>query len=137
MAHNLNDLIVLAKTIYGEARGENSLGKYAVACVIYNRWKRAKGKKTIAGICLAKYQFSCWNISDPNCKILTEETFDPFDVVFTSCLQEATFVLRDGKHKDPTVGALHYHTKQIMPKWATGKEPCYAIGNHLFYNNID
>ena len=39
---NLVDIDTLARTIYGEARGESRQGKIAVACVILNRVKRKK-----------------------------------------------------------------------------------------------
>jgi hypothetical protein len=57
-----DDVDTLARTIYGEARGENMLGKRAVAHVILNRVKaNSWWGKTIAGVCRYKWQFSCWN----------------------------------------------------------------------------
>lgn len=38
-----NDIDILARTIYGEARGETDLGKMAVASVILNRYKAKNG----------------------------------------------------------------------------------------------
>ena len=38
---------------------------------------------------------------------------------------------------DETKGATHYHTQDIHPYWAKDKDPCYVVGNHVFYNNID
>ena len=45
-----HDIDILARTIYGEARGEKTAGKKAVACVIMNRYKSKKwfAGKTIA-----------------------------------------------------------------------------------------
>ena len=37
------ELFTLAKTMYGEARGESNLGKQAVCHVILNRVKKAAG----------------------------------------------------------------------------------------------
>lgn len=135
--HTVNDLVIMAKTIYGEARGETILGKYAVGCVIYNRWKKDKGK-TIEEICLQPWQFSCWNYNDPNKVLLMNENM-PIDRKFGDSLHEASYILlSEGKHKDATNGATHYHAKSIKkPYWAKGKEPCYSEGNHVFYNNID
>ena len=36
------DVDILARTIYGEARGESEIGKRAVASVILNRYKSGK-----------------------------------------------------------------------------------------------
>ena len=37
-----NDLQILARTLFGEARGEGDEGLEAVACVIINRFKAKK-----------------------------------------------------------------------------------------------
>jgi len=63
---------VLARTIYGEARGETVRGKEAVACVIMNRVRRAQERggywwgASVEKVCLKPWQFSCWNEHDPN-----------------------------------------------------------------------
>ena len=78
-----NDLQILARTLFGEARGEGDEGLEAVACVIMNRYKSGKwftgydvlnGKKipSVAQTCLKKAQFSCWNKNDPNYKLLCQ-----------------------------------------------------------------
>jgi hypothetical protein len=72
------DTLILAKTIYGEARGEISQGKVAVGCVVMNRYYSKKwfAGSTLAGTCMKKMQFSCWNENDPNRKILENITQD-------------------------------------------------------------
>ena len=64
------DRDVLARTIWGEARGESSAGKVAVAWTIRNRVFDGKEKswwgEGYAGVCQAPWQFSCWNKTDPN-----------------------------------------------------------------------
>ena len=56
----MSDLDILARTIYGEARGEKTVGKKAIACVVLNRYKSGKwfAGKTIAETCQKIYQFS-------------------------------------------------------------------------------
>jgi hypothetical protein len=41
--------------------------------------------------------------------------------------------------EDVTSGATYYYDKRMPspPAWAKGKTPCYACGNHLFFNDID
>lgn len=129
-----NDIEILARTIYGEARGESSLGKKAVACVIVNRYKSKKwfAGKSIAETCQKKWQFSCWNENDPNrAKLLKASA-----VELGECLQIAERFV-DGVEKDFLNGACHYHTTKIKPKWAEGKTADFLIGNHLFYCGID
>jgi spore germination cell wall hydrolase CwlJ-like protein len=132
---------VLARTIYGEARGENIAGKEAIACVIINRVKKAKENNnnfwwgnSVDEVCLKPWQFSCWNKNDPNRdKILKISKKDP---VFKSCYRIARRGVC-GLLKDKTGGATHYHTKNINPKWSLYKVPSAQIGNHFFYNDID
>ncbi len=127
---------ILARTIWGEARGETLTGKEAVANVILNRFKlsQRRGKmwwgNTIEEICKKPYQFSCWNSNDPNyLKLLAvrEE-----DLQFGICLRIARRAV-NGVLTDHTNGADHYHTDYITPKWADARVPTAIIGAHLFY----
>jgi spore germination cell wall hydrolase CwlJ-like protein len=140
----MNDEDILARTLYGEARGEGIDGIEAVACVIMNRFKARKwftgyvienGQKvpSVAQTCLKKWQFSCWNKNDPNAEKIKKVTEQ--DAVFAQCLAVARRAIK-GELKDWTGGAVYYHTKQIKPVWAQGKYPCYALKNHLFYKDI-
>lgn len=142
MTDNLDvDIDILARTIYGEARGEGAEGMEAVACVVINRYKSRKwycgynlkdGVKvpSITQTCLKKFQFSCWNKNDPNLQEIRKVT--PEDKIFKQCLQIARNAVC-GKLKDFTNGAVYYHTKGIKPKWAEHKSPCYEVKQHLFY----
>jgi len=127
-----DDIKIMAKTMWGEARGESEEGKVGVAWVIRNRAEKpCWWGKTVAGVCLKKWQFSCWNANDPNAeKIanLTDDELAPF-------IEIAELVLNDGVD-DPTDGATHYHTEAVDPKWAVGREPTCTIGHHLFYKDI-
>lgn len=135
------DIDILARTIYGEARGEGNEGMEAVACVVMNRYRSHKwycgfviinGAKvpSIAQTCLKKFQFSCWNKNDPNLHKIQRISIQ--DEVFKQCIKIARAAVC-GKLKDFTGGAVYYHTKSIKPKWAVGKYPCYEVKNHLFY----
>jgi len=126
----------LARTIWGEARGETLQGKEAVANVILNRVKHAqrRGKfwwgNTLEEVCLKPYQFSCWNKNDLNySKIISVKEDDP---QFSVCLRIARRAL-NGVLADHTNGADHYHADSIMPSWADSRVPTIIIGRHLFY----
>ena len=131
---------ILARTLYGEARGETVRGKEAVAAVILNRVHRAKQKNgywwgnTVTAVCRKPWQFSCWNSNDPNrVKI---EAVAPTNKTFACCLRIARRAINGGL-EDPTQGATHYHAKSANPAWARGRPPSAEIGNHLFYNNVE
>ena len=130
---------VLARTIWGEARGEGLEGMRAVANVIINRVKIAELKNgfwwgnNIIQVCQKPYQFSCWNRSDPNFKKL--QAVDETDIYFASALRIARRILIN-RLDDNTSGSTHYHAKSISPYWSRGEEPCAHIGSHTFYKLV-
>lgn len=128
----------MARTLWGEARGEPLQGILAVAAVILNRAMHPHVHwwgTTVVGVCRARKQFSCWNSTDPNLPKLLAVTLD--NDRFRICWRVAQDAM-GGKLQDLCkLGATHYHTKSISPSWAERKVPCADIGNHLFYNNID
>ncbi|HEY0901612.1 MAG TPA: cell wall hydrolase [Micavibrio sp.] len=130
--HRALEVDTCARTIWGEARGEGSIGMQAVAAVIHNRLEvaKAKGKfwwgNSVIEICQKPYQFSCWNRDDPNYrKILNVDQRDP---VFVKALNIARICL-----DDPTHGATHYHAAGIYPFWARNQQPTATLGRHIFY----
>ena len=122
---------IMARTIWGEARGEGAAGMIAVACVILNRAARPGWwGHDVVSVCLKRRQFSCWNADDPNrSKLLAVGEDDP---QYRLALDVARRALA-GELQDPTGGATHYHVKNIMPYWARAEEPVATIGNHMFY----
>lgn len=131
---------VLARTVWGEARGESVRGKEAVAAVVMNRVRRAGARgrywwgSSVVEVCRRPWQFSCWNESDPNaakCGAVTVE-----DRNFRACLRIARRAIA-GVLDDPTNGATHYHRTGLLPPWTRGRTPSAAIGNHLFYNDVE
>lgn len=129
-----SDIDILARTIYGEARGETYKGKKAVAHVIMNRTslERFKYDMSIAATCLRAWQFSAWLPNDPNVEKMHLITLDT--PLFRECYRAALEAMDEA---DFTNGATHYHTKAIDPNWAQGKVPCWSEGSHLFYNDVD
>jgi|AGTN01.2.fsa_nt_gi Cell wall hydrolyses involved in spore germination len=126
---------ILARTLYGEARGESVRGIEAVAAVVMNRVRRGGWwGNTVETVCRKRWQFSCWNEADPNRAKL--ERVDENDRVFRICVRIARRAIA-GSLDDPTGGATHYHTRAVMPAWARSLVPCAEIGAHLFYNNVE
>ena len=136
------DLDVMARTIYGEARGEGVQGMQAVGWVIRNRseidlWGDGRPDwwgETIQEVCFKKWQFSCWNFGDPNrIKLVKLSTLNP---MYKLCLNAAAAVLVENLPADPTKGACHYHHIRLRPDWATEAQPSLRLFNHLFYAGI-
>ena len=146
-AHAQEPDVLLALTVLGEARGEEALGRSAVAHVVKNRM--AKSGRSVADTVLAKWQFSCWNHADPN-RLFLEDTIAkgaknvPM-ATWLACWVAAVEALF-GDSPDPTGGATHYCTKNLWavpsagrPKWHDAEEigsgrtvETARIGNHVF-----
>ena len=129
------DLWVMAQAMWGEARGEGTDGLGAVALVIWNRSQDSRWARfSIAGICRQAWQFSVWNVGDPNRTKMLALSLD--DNLFCACLRMALDVLT-GAQADYTHGATHYYAETIAsPYWAEGHEPVAHIGHHLFFAGI-
>ncbi len=133
------EIDVLARTIWGEARGESHTGMEAVANVVQNRVKHAQGQgsywwgNTIIQVCQKPYQFSCWNRSDPSFQKL--QAVDEKNLYFVTARRIAARALM-GKLPDHTGGATHYHADYVSPYWAKGETPTIIIGRHIFYKLV-
>ncbi|AXQ31711.1 cell wall hydrolase [Solimonas sp. K1W22B-7] len=136
-AASSEEIGIVAKTLWGEARGEPETGMRAVACVIGNRKARHwRGKLGFADVCLDRWQFSCWNEKDPNRLRMDAIERNP-DAVYIRALTIARELI-SGQLADFTFGATHYFATSLRrrPDWALGKNPCYQIGRHIFFNNV-
>ncbi|MCK9993653.1 MAG: hypothetical protein Dbin4_02173 [Alphaproteobacteria bacterium] len=140
---SLFDMETLARTIWGEARGESLEGQAAVGWVMRNRvlaaqafivrHKRAHplfGDGTLVGACRAPWQFSAWNPGDANALKLMRTGFD--DAAYCQAFAIGAQIW-GGSIKDPTGGATHYHHHAIEPSWAKAMKPTALIGAHMFY----
>ena len=134
---SFTDLEIIARTLYGEARGEIPAGQIAVAWCIRNRAEIDLGNdgkpdwwgEGIAGVCRKPFQFSSWNAADPmHPKLLAASSAQ-----LKECLA-ACFAVLTGEAADPTGGATHYYADTIpMPRWAIGKAPIAVFGAHRFF----
>lgn len=127
---------IVARTIWGEARGEGANGMQAVANVIMNRVERGGWYGlTPAEVCKKPLQFSCWNSNDPNYKPMLSVTDS--DKEFRQALEIATKAVT-GQLPDITGGATEYHAKSIKPSsWNWHKlTQTTTIGDHIFYRSV-
>lgn len=113
-----NDLYLLAKCVYAEARGESYVGQVAVAAVILNRVKSSSFPNTIAGVIYQPYAFTA--VSDGQINLEPNQTA-------YSAAQDAL------NGWDPTYGCLYYYNaKTATSKWIYSRKTVVTIGNHVF-----
>lgn len=128
---------VVARTLWGEARGEGRVGMAAVANVIANRVSLGwRGAADAIDVCLARKQFSCWNDGDPNLARMERVMRAP-DAAYLDACDIARRMLA-GDLPDRTDGATHYFVSTLRPRprWAEGQTPSQVIGQHEFYKGI-
>jgi len=98
---NSNNLNLLARVVYGEARGEPYIGQVAVGAVIMNRVKDPSFPNTIAGVIYQDQQFS--SIRDGQFDVAIDE-----DSTVYKAAQDAMNGI------DPTNGALYFYNHQQL-----------------------
>lgn len=140
---------VVGLTLWGEARGEEQLGRFAVASVIGNRVaaRRRHWGLDHKAVCLAPHQFSCWT-KDPHgnhdtLMAAAHSLSNPKNhvgPVMRDCLAIADELLA-GRLPDVTNGSTHYlrdflYRSESCPAWAKGKTPAAVINGHLFFSGI-
>lgn len=113
-----SNLELLARVVYGEARGEPYIGQVAVAAVILNRVEDPRFPKTIAGVV---YQAGAFDVvSDGQINLTPDET--------------AYKAARDALNGwDPTYGCLYYYNPATATsKWIWSLPVSVKIGRHVF-----
>ena len=113
-----SDLNLLARAVYGEARGEPYTGQVAVAAVILNRVKSSKFPNSISGVIYQSGAFTC--VSDGQINL--------------SPNQSAYNAARDALNGwDPTNGCLYYYNPATATsKWIWSLAVELKIGRHNF-----
>lgn len=114
-----DEILLMAKMIYAEARGESDLGQLAVGAVIMNRIKSNLFPNTLSGVLYQKNQFSA--INDGQFYNLS-----PDDRAISAAYKAAA-------GNDPTYGALYYwNPKKANNSWLNKKPILVTIGDHVF-----
>ena len=115
-----NDVNLLARAIYGEARGEPYNGMVAVGGVILNRVKNSNFPNTIAGVVYQSGAFTA--VSDGQINLT------PNDTAFKAA-QDAL------NGWDPTYGAIYYFNPNTATNACIWSRPVtVTIGKHRFCN---
>lgn len=113
-----NDLNLLTRVIYGEARGEPYAGQVAVGAVVLNRVRNSNFPNTVAGVI---YQKGAFNVVDDGQINLTPN----------STAKKAAQDALNGW--DPTYGCIYYFNPATATnKWIWSRPYVTTIGKHRF-----
>ena len=117
-ASNSTDLNLLARVIYGEARGEVYSGQVAVGAVCMNRIKSSLFPNTLAGVVYQSGAFT--SVSDGQINLSPDAT--------------AKKAAQDALNGwDPSYGAIYYFNPNTATnKWIWSRPVTVTIGKHRF-----
>lgn len=112
------DINLLARLIYGEARGESYVGQVAVGAVVLNRIKSASFPNTMSGVIYQRYAFTA--VDDGQINLTPNAT--------------ARKAAQDAMNGwDPSYGALYYYNPATATSaWIFSRKTTVTIGNHVF-----
>jgi N-acetylmuramoyl-L-alanine amidase len=126
--------VLFAMLIFGEARGEPFSGKCGVASVVRNRVEHPRWwGKSLKEVILKPFQFSCFNIGDPNREKLLWPLKHEENTVWDECYEVAVGTIKNDL-PDITNHADHYFDDSIgLPHWAKQELMTKKIGRLNFY----
>ena len=117
-SNNSSNVDLMARAIYGEARGESYTGQVAVGAVIMNRVKSSKFPNTIAGVIYQSGAFDA--VSDGQINLQPDATA-------RKAAQDAI------NGWDPTYGAIYYFNPNTATNdWIWSRPMTVTIGKHRF-----
>lgn len=115
---NSNDLNLLSRLVYGEARGEPYQGQVAVAAVVLNRVRSSLFPNTVAGVIYQRGAFDVVNDGQIN--------MSPNDTA-KKAAQDAL------NGWDPSYGAIYYFNPNTATnRWIWSRPVTVIIGKHRF-----
>lgn len=139
-----SDTILLARMIYGEARGLSKTEKIAVAHSAVNRLEKRPEYfgDDLKKVLLKHKQYSCFNKNDENRKKMKDPLKYEPEECFKECYDVAYKVL-SGEYEDPTDGATYY-LNPAKAKHKSWTKNLYRIGRieteegksvHVYYRD--
>ena len=117
-SNNSSNVNLLARVVYGEARGEPYTGQVAVAAVVLNRVKSSKFPNTISGVVYQNGAFDA--VADGQINMTPDAT--------------AKKAAQDALNGwDPSYGAIYYFNPSTATnKWIWSRPMTVTIGKHIF-----
>lgn len=113
-----SDVYLLARAVYAEARGEEYLGKVAVAAIVLNRVNDPGFPNSVSGVIYQPGAFD--SVSDGQINLSPDE----------ECIRAARDAFAGW---DPTGGCLYYYNpKTATNKWMLSKPVLLTVGEHVF-----
>lgn len=113
-----NDLNLLSKVVYSEARGEPYVGQVAVAAIVLNRVSNSSFPNTVAGVVYQSGAFDA--VSDGQINLTPDSTA-------RKAAQDAI------NGWDPTYGCIYYfNPSTATSKWIWSRPQVITIGKHIF-----
>lgn len=115
---NSNNLNLLARVVYGEARGEPYTGQVAVAAVVLNRVKSSSFPNSVSGVVYQSGAFDA--VRDGQINLTPNST----------AIKAAQDALNGW---DPSYGAIYYFNPSTATnKWIWSRPMTVTIGRHRF-----
>lgn len=117
-SYSNTDVNLLARLIYGEARGESFTGQVAVGAVVMNRVKSSSFPNTVSGVIYQPYAFTA--VADGQINLSPDAT----------AIKAAKQAMNG---YDPSYGALYYYNPSTATSsWIFSRKTIVTIGNHVF-----
>ena len=116
--NNSNDLNLLSRVVYSEARGEPYVGQVAVAAIVLNRVSHSSFPNSVAGVVYQSGAFDA--VSDGQINLTPDSTA-------RKAAQDAI------NGWDPSYGAIYYFNPSTATnKWIWSRPMTVTIGKHRF-----
>lgn len=116
--NNSNDLNLLSRVVYSEARGEPYVGQVAVAAIVLNRVAHSSFPNSVAGVVYQSGAFDA--VSDGQINLTPDSTA-------RKAAQDAI------NGWDPTYGCIYYfNPSTATSKWIWSRPQVLTIGKHIF-----
>lgn len=113
-----NDLNLLSRVVYSEARGEPYTGQVAVAAVVLNRVRSSSFPNSVSGVVYQSGAFDA--VSDGQINLTPDSTA-------RKAAQDAI------NGWDPTYGCIYYfNPSTATSKWIWSRPQVLTIGKHIF-----
>lgn len=130
------DRSIAALVCFCEASSASPMERRCVVHTFFNRRNDGRFGKTIAAVCIKRYQFSEFNDdAADNSNLLRGAGTPDSDPVMLDCMAAYDEVLRGAF--DPTGGSTHYHDKSIAPpNWTIGATMSLETPKFFFYRGV-
>ena len=137
------DRPIAAITAYCEGSSASPFERRCIIHSIFNRVVDGRFGRTVAGVCLKRFQYSEFNDDAVNNANLERgATASPTDPIMLDCA--SAFDEVQAGAPDPTAGATHYHEKAmaVYPSWTkkqpNGRQAVVALttDRFIFYSHV-